>query len=58
MLFYSAPLKTLAGNHITCSLCDLPYATIQLDFLYNENNISSSVEFSVGDSHRKFIDDL
>jgi hypothetical protein len=25
-------MKTLARNHVTCSLCGLSYATIELDF--------------------------
>jgi hypothetical protein len=25
-------MKTLASNHVTCFLCGLPYATIELDF--------------------------
>jgi fluoride ion exporter CrcB/FEX len=27
------PIKTLARNHVTCFLCGLPYATIELCFL-------------------------
>jgi hypothetical protein len=27
------PMKTLARNHVTCSLCGLTYATIELGFL-------------------------
>jgi hypothetical protein len=33
LLGNSATMKTLAGNHVTCSLCGLPYATIELCFL-------------------------
>jgi hypothetical protein len=29
----SAPMKMLARNHMTCSLCGLPYPTIELGFL-------------------------
>jgi hypothetical protein len=28
-----APMKTLAKNHMICSLCGLPYATRELGFL-------------------------
>jgi hypothetical protein len=33
LLGNSAPLKTLARNHVICSLCSLPYVTIELYFL-------------------------
>jgi hypothetical protein len=33
LLGNSAPVKTLAMNHVTYFLCGLPYATIVLDFL-------------------------
>jgi hypothetical protein len=33
LLGNSAPMKTLARNHVTCSLCGLPYAIIELCFL-------------------------
>jgi hypothetical protein len=33
LLGNSAPMKTLARNHVTCSLCGLPYATTELHFL-------------------------
>jgi hypothetical protein len=34
LLGNSAPMKTLARNHVTCSMCGLPYATKELGFLY------------------------
>jgi hypothetical protein len=33
LLFNSASMKTLAMNHVTCSLCGLPDATKELGFL-------------------------
>jgi hypothetical protein len=33
LLGNSAPMKTVARNHVTCFLCGLPYATIELGFL-------------------------
>jgi hypothetical protein len=33
LLGNSAPMKTLARNHMTCSLCGLAYTIIELDFL-------------------------
>jgi NAD-dependent dihydropyrimidine dehydrogenase PreA subunit len=33
LLGNSAPMKTVARNHVTCSLCGLFYATIELGFL-------------------------
>jgi hypothetical protein len=33
LLGNSAPMKTLARNQVICSLCGLPYATIELGFL-------------------------
>jgi hypothetical protein len=49
LLGNNAPMKTLVRNHVTCSLCGLPYATIELCFLcvsvrrlYNENNTSTA----------------
>jgi hypothetical protein len=33
LLGNSAPMKTLARNHVTCFLRGLPYATIELGFL-------------------------
>jgi hypothetical protein len=33
LLGNSAPMKALAKNLVTCSLCGLPYATIELCFL-------------------------
>jgi hypothetical protein len=33
LLGNSAPMKTLARNHVTSSLCGFPYATLELCFL-------------------------
>jgi hypothetical protein len=33
LLGNSAPMKALGRNHVTCSLCSLPYATIELGSL-------------------------
>jgi hypothetical protein len=71
LLGNNAPMKTLARNHVTCFLCGLPYVTIEVCFMCVvraeaihvwrglENNTSSvqfsSVQFSVGDSHRNFV---
>jgi hypothetical protein len=33
LLGSSAPMKTLARNHVTCFLCGLPYATTELGCL-------------------------
>jgi hypothetical protein len=57
-----APMKTLARNHLTCSLCGLPYATVELCFyawsVRSLYNTSSSVQFSVGDNHGKCVENL
>jgi hypothetical protein len=29
----SSPMRTLAGNHVTCFMCGLPHATVELGFL-------------------------
>jgi hypothetical protein len=33
LLGYSAPMKALARNRVTCSLCGVPYAAIELGFM-------------------------
>jgi hypothetical protein len=45
-------LKTLVRNHVTCSLCDLPYATRELDFLRVVSAEAVSVTASRSDHHQ------